>query len=128
MFVKGIEYGITANAQSVNEPSWSFVEQQLRFLDGELIDGVILRSAGGSYMGICGGMCNEYVVAGHLDGYGSFICASGRNDSARKQVSVNGDFNEYPSRNVVNLDTAISAAKDFYECGILSEEMNWELQ
>ena len=89
-------------------------------------DGIVLNSAGKSYMGISGGRHNECVVAGYREGFGSFICASGKQSSSPKQIAVNGDYNSYSSVNVVAFEAAIKAAKVFFERGELSQDCEWE--
>lgn len=76
-------------------------------------------------MGISGGQDGRYVVAGFLEGFGSFICASGE-AGPPKEVVVAGDYNTYASSNVVGVETAIRAAKAFFERGLLSKDLKWE--
>src|SRR5215469_8103747 len=112
MFIKAIEYGPNGNETTAADPSWDFVESILRSLDGQASDSVALDSSGKSYMGITGGRDGRNVVAGFLEGFGSFICASGE-AGPPKEVVVTGDFNTYASTNVVGVETAIRAAKAF---------------
>src|SRR5271154_6552143 len=111
MFVKAIQYGTTGHEKTTERPSWDFVETALRSLDGNANDGVALDCAGKSYMGIAGGEKDRYVVAGYLEGFGSFICASGAANGSPKDVVVAGDLNTYASENVVGIETAVAAAK-----------------
>ncbi|MGA2231446.1 MAG: hypothetical protein ABSH22_11150 [Tepidisphaeraceae bacterium] len=126
MFVETIKYGTTDHQQIAQKPSWDFVQTALRSLDGNITDGVALESAGKSYMGIAGGERGHYVIAGYLQGFGSFICASGDAAGPAKDVVVAGDFNTYASENVVGIETAVLAAKAFYERGALLENLKWE--
>lgn len=125
MFIKAIEYGPNGNETTAADPSWDFVEAIIRSLDGHASDGVALDSSGTSYMGISGGQDGRYVVAGFLEGFGSFICASGE-AGPPKEVVVAGDYNTYASSNVVGVETAIRAAKAFFERGLLSKGLKWE--
>lgn len=104
--------------------TWPTIERQLRSIDGVNSDTVIIPSTGNSYMGISGGNDGRYVVGGYIDEKGSFICASGE-DGHPKDVAVCDDFNEYPSVNVVTLDAALIAAKEFFETGGLSTKLKW---
>jgi hypothetical protein len=128
MFVKKIEFGIPGSVPIAIVPSWSVLESHLRSLDGNNSDGVLLQSSGTSYMAVSGGIDNKLVVAGYLEGYGSFICASGPAKGPTTDVSVNGDFNQYPSKNVVDICTAVAAARVFCEGGVLAEHLEWERQ
>jgi hypothetical protein len=125
MFVKSFEF-VQGEAQPQVDPQLVEVEAALRSLDGEERDGIILNSGGQSYMGISGGERGRYVVAGYLEGQGSFICANGNPDGPRKDVVVARDYNTYASKNVVCLEDAIVAAKAFCKHGALSYRLKWE--
>jgi hypothetical protein len=126
MFVKNIEFGIPNTLQYASDPNWAMVESHLRLLNGEADDGIVLQSAGASYMAVSGGMHDEFVVGGYLEGFGSFICASGKRGGGIRNVCVNGDFNQYPPENVVDLSTVIMATRSFFEYGTLTEQLQWE--
>lgn len=126
MFVNLIEFGSPTRDTSARDPSWAFVETYLRSLNGDKKDGVILGSSGNSYMGISGGRNNQYLVAGYLDGYGSFVFSGGSENDTPQEVVVNGDFSTYASENVADLEEAVAAAKVFYERGALAEQFKWE--
>ena len=128
MFVTAIDFWPNGKQQRVEDPTWDFVDARLRLLDGEVNDGVLMDSGGDSYMGISGGEHGRYIVAGYLDGFGSYICASGKVGGALLEVVVTADYNTYESKHVVGIETVISAAKEFFERGVLSEELNWEKQ
>jgi hypothetical protein len=126
MFVKAMECGPAGNPRTKANPSWDDIEAEVWSLDGDRNDSIALDGAGTSYMGICGGGDDHYVVAGFLEGFGSFICASGQKDGSPIDVAVTGDFNTYPSKHVVDLDKAIAAAKVFCEQGVLSDRLRWD--
>src|SRR5690349_18032811 len=121
MSIKSMEFGPNGNETTVTNPSWGAAESILRELDGERNDSVALDSSGDSYMGISGGRDGCYVVAGFLEGFGSFICANGSEGRPAQDVVVAGDFNTYASENVVDLETAVRAAKVFFETGGLAK-------
>jgi hypothetical protein len=128
MFVTSLQYGSPTGDRNLANPEWDSVEMHLRLLDGDSSDGVILGSSGNSYLGVSGGRGNQYVVAGYIAGFGSFILANGEKGHGTRQVVVNGDFNNYPARHVVGLDDAIAAAKEFFESGDLVKGFIWEKQ
>lgn len=128
MFVRTMEYGPSGNETTVANPNWLAVEAELRLLDGDRNDSIALDGTGTSYMGVCGGKDGQYVVAGFLEGFGSFICACGDPNGPAIDVPVAGDFNTYPSKHVVGLETAIAAAKEFCEQGVLLNQLQWDKQ
>ena len=128
MFVKAMEFGPGGEETTVESPGWDAVERALRSLDGLKNDSVTLDSVGRSYLGVAGGAGDRYVLAGFLDGFGSFICASGREDGAVVDVPVAGDTNAYESKHVVDINVVIDAARAFYERGALLERLRWEKQ
>src|SRR3954467_8997297 len=125
MFVQAIVFWPNGKEQTVQHPSWDFVEAILRTLDGHANDGLTMESTGNSYMGISGGENDRYLVAGYLEGFDSYVCASGNSGGPPLDVVVTGDYNTCESKNVVGLETAIVAAKEFFERGILSENLKW---
>ena len=126
MFVISIESGSADNSRIIPNPTWTQVETELRSLNGRLNDSICLDSTGKSYMGIAGGAQDRYFVGGHLEGSGSFKCSSGKKNGPPLEVVVDGDYNIYPSRNVVDLETAIVAARFFFERGALAEQLEWD--
>jgi hypothetical protein len=128
MFIKAMEYGPSANESTIKFPTWDQVEAALRGLDGQTTDSVILALDGQSYLGISGGEDNRFVLAGYIESFGSFICASGVHEGPAVDVVVAGDFNSYASKNVIELHQALEAARALHERGVLSEHLKWEKQ
>jgi hypothetical protein len=110
----------------LRNPSWDEVEAAVRSMDGERLYGISLEREGNSCMGICGGNDGRYVVAGYMEGFGDFICASGMQSGPAMEVAVTGDFNCYASANIVNADQAVAIAKAFCQRGVLLESLNWK--
>lgn len=124
MFINELAVG-SIQEQVISQPSWDAVETSIRNLDGGTCDGVALNGPNNSYMGVAGGEEGRYVVAGYLHGFGSYICASGK-EGPFKDVVVAGDYNPYPCKNVVDLEIVLKAAKAFFEQGVLAESLRWE--
>lgn len=122
MYVNELEIG-SIQEQVIAQPSWNAVETSIRNLDGGLCDAVFLNGTNNSYMSISGGENGRYVIGGYLCGCGSFICASGEVQGPEKDVVVAGDYNTYPSRNVVEIAIAIAAARAFFDRGVLAENL-----
>ena len=127
MFVNELTIG-SIQEQVMSQPSWDVVETSIRNLDGGSCDGVALNGPNNSYMGVAGGEEGRYVIAGYLHGLGSYICASGEEEGPSQNVVVAGDYNTYPSKNVVGIEIVVEAAKAFFERGVLLERLKWEKQ
>lgn len=125
MFVTTLEIGAFGTGK-VSNPNWQMVEVALRKLDGDENDSVILGCDDESYMGVVGGNDGRYFVGGFLKSQGSFACSDG-NSETLLDVACAGDFNQYPAKNVLWLDAAITAAKAFYELGQLCSRYKWEM-
>jgi len=128
MHVTSISHGISEKEIEKMHPSWADVDARLRALDGEQSDGIVLGSPADTYMGISGGENNRYIVAGYLEGFGSYIIASGDPAGDRQDVVICNDYAAFPSRNIVGLEEAILAARSFFETGQLTAELKWEKQ
>jgi hypothetical protein len=122
MLIKELQF---QRAEAIQKPSWEHVNAAISCLDGIGEDGIVLQSDGQSYMGISGGKEGRFAVIGFIDGYGEFICASGK-EGVAQQVVVAGDYNTFASRHVVGLASVLIAARDFFERGKLSEQLKWE--
>jgi hypothetical protein len=110
------------------DPPWAMVEQELRTLDGINIDTVTMDFGGRAYMAVTGGEHGRFAVCGYVDGYGSFICASGQPGGPDVDVLTSGDYVRFPSRQVVSLETATLAAKQFHSDGTLCDSLKWDKQ
>jgi hypothetical protein len=113
-------------AEVVENPPWNVVEAAVRSLDGEQRDGLVLQGTGQSYMAVSGGENNRYAIVGHLEGCGEFICASGVEGGPAQDVVVAGDYNSFESKHVIDIETALLAAKAFFEHGLLCNDLRWE--
>jgi hypothetical protein len=127
-FVTILEYNCKNDSVSVSNPTWEAVKDTILALNGEDRDSVILANEDQQYMGISGGNEGRYVVGGFKDGFGSFLAGCGKDDTGVLDVVVSGDFNPYPSPNVVDLGVAIELARIFFESGLLAENGRWVSQ
>lgn len=105
--------------------SWQGVEADLRRLDGDSSDSIFIASTGRNNMSISGGNENRYHVEEEIGGQ-IFICSSGEDAGSIKDVAACWDLVPLPSAYVVDLETAIVAAKEFYETGRLSPRLKWD--
>jgi len=127
--IKSIEFDAPGGSQTIDAPTWEIVERELRALDGASRDSVCLDAADGrAYMGISGGENMQFVVAGFLDGFGSYLIAEGEPEKARIQIAACHDHVDFASVNVVGLETAVRAARYFYENVGLDPSLRWAKQ
>ena len=126
MFVISLEIDSPSGEKVLPHPSWATVEAEVRALDGDHKDSIVLATQSNAYMGIAGGSEGRYVVGGFLDGFGEYICASGGDIPEIMEVAVCRDYNQYAAVNVVGLHSALAAARDFFHAGKLSSELRWD--
>lgn len=105
--------------------SWEEVEADLRRLDGESSDSIFIAAQGQDHMSIAGGNDGRYVVQARI-GRGCFVCSSGKSDGSIKDVAACWDYVPFPSANVLDLETAIAAAREFYATGGLAPQLKWD--
>jgi hypothetical protein len=126
MFVTTLEIdGIDGGDVTIDNPGWDLVEAEIRALDGDSKDSLVLQASDGSYMGISGGSNDEYVVAGYLVDTGRFILASGQGTGETKYIPVCGDENPFVDFEVVTLDIVLDVAKTFFEFGERDKKYEW---
>ena len=105
--------------------SWESVEADLRGLDGDGSDSMFIAFDRRDNMSIAGGNESRYLVQA-LIGDVCFVCSSGGNDASIKDVVACGDLVPCPSTNVVDLETALVAAAEFYRTGSLFTRLKWD--
>ncbi len=115
------------HGQQLQNPSWEEVEQCVRQLDGVRRTEVLISHRGDDvFLGVCGGASGRYyvgvrtadeenlAVVGHPDAQGEVVMLTG------------GQEVRYPSRFLVDLETAIRVAKHYFEQSTLTTDVAWE--
>ena len=110
-------------------PAWEDVDRAIKALDGEDKNDLYLTpnaEVPETYLCVGGGN-GEYVVSGSVEGERfPAVVIPDRSDELVSLV-VGGQLGEFPERFIVDLDTALTAAKAFYESGRFGEgNVVWE--
>lgn len=102
------------------EPSWELVEDAIRNLNGrERNDLYLCPAVSDPETYLCvGGEAGRYLVTGSVRGESFPTVVGGPGgDGARETLVVGGQAGDYPQHWVVDLDTALRAARAFYDSG-----------
>ena len=123
------EWRGTGVTKTISEqPSWEAVESAIRALNNrERNDLYLTPSPGDPETYLCiGGGAGRYVVAGSVRNLEfPTILDDSKSPDPRQRLTVGGQEGEYPANQVVDLETALSAAREFFEAGGFSESGPW---
>ena len=113
----------------ISNPTWATVESAIRLLDNAARNDVYLRPINATHDTFLriGGGAGQYIVSGSENGT-RFPTLSNPEGTATKLIPlcVGGQLAEYPSSWVVDLDHALTAARNFYEAGTFDCGVSWE--
>lgn len=116
-------------------PDWEQIEAAIRALDGDARTDVALRASNENpadtpHMMIGGGNDGRYIVYATYDGRRLFDLhrsdAGSPTDEEDMRVVAGGQEGIYHAREVVDLATALVAARAFALGGELASELNWD--
>ena len=120
--------GASVSETILEQPSWEAVESAIRALNNrERNDLYLIPSPGDPETYLCiGGGAGRYVVAGSVRNL-EFPTVLDESKLAEppQRLNVGGQEGEYPATHVVDLATALSAAREFFEGGGFSESKRW---
>ena len=112
----------------VEQPNISAIESAIRRLDGVRTTEACIESEGDDYLILGGGngLYVGFVSRGESEFY-NLLAPSG---SSERQIELcaGGQTGFYRERQVIDLATAIQAARTFALSGELEESVNWEIQ
>lgn len=120
---------IVCNPEERANPSWKDVEQAIKALDGEARNDLYLAPGRGdpeTFLCVGGGN-GKYFVSGSIEGerFPTVVDPDGSDEVV--SLIVGGQLSEFPRRFVVDLNTALTGAKAFFESGRLGEgDVVWE--
>jgi hypothetical protein len=111
---------------NIEHPAWPQVEAAIRALNGTTHNDVYLQPAGGepdSYLCIGGGK-GRYIVTGATKG-GEFptLTDPARAGEPEETIVVGGQPGNYPGHWVVDLETALGAARSYFDTGTLGAQI-----
>lgn len=120
---------IVCDPEELADPSWEDVEQAIKALDGEVRNDLYLaQGLGDPETFLCvGGGNGKYLVSGSVEGkrFPTVVIPDGSDEIV--SLIVGGQLSEFPRRFIVDLNTALTAAKAFFESGRFGEgDVVWE--
>jgi len=116
-------------SEEVEGPTWEDVEEAIKALDGAARNDVYLApdpEVPETFLCIGGGN-GEYVVSGSIEGerFPTVVDPKGSDDIV--SLVVGGQLSEFSRRFIVDLSTALAAARAFLESGRFGEgDVVWE--
>ena len=120
--------GGTVTETIIEQPRWEAVESAIRALNNRERNDVYLfpASAGPDTYLCVGGGAGRYVVSGSV-GNQEFptILDPSRATRPPERLTVGGQEGEYHARQVVDLATALTAARAFFESGGFGDSVTW---
>jgi hypothetical protein len=110
----------SVHKEEYREPSWELVEIAIRDLNGQSRNDLYLQAVASdreTYLAVGGGG-GRYLVSGSLRGESFPTVISGSSsDSKRESLVVGGQAGDYPRNWILDLDTALRAAKSYFQSG-----------
>ncbi len=112
----------------VKNPSWCEIEEAIRSLNnGERNDIYLVpdENAPETYLGIGGG-AGRYLVTGSVRNERfPTIVDPNKEPTPKELLLVGGQDGDYPANWIIDLETALRAAKVFYDAGTFGQGANW---
>jgi hypothetical protein len=112
----------------LEQPRWEVVEQAIRALNNKDRNDLYLTPTPadpGTYLCVGGGG-GRYIVAGSVrNAEFPTILDRTRLSGSAVRLTIGGQEGEYPSAQVVDLATALNAARHFYDSGGFSNSEMW---
>jgi hypothetical protein len=110
---------------TVEHPSWAAIEERIVRLDAREFTMVTLAGEREAHMAIGGG-AGRYVVYATRDNMSFDNLVDPARGEVMETVAAGGQKGEYPERQVVSLEKALEAAREYAETGTLSDRLQWE--
>jgi hypothetical protein len=113
----------------IMHPTWSQVEEAIRALDGHSRNDLYLqpRSEEAETWLAVGGGAGQYLVTGSVNSerFPTVVRESNREEE-KVLLMVGGQVGDYPRRWIIDLETALFAARHFFESGEFGGDICWE--
>ena len=120
--------GVNKRDTEVDDPAWSDVESAIRALNNRNLNDVYLqpdRTDSETYLCVGGG-AGRYIASGAVNNAAfPTLVDPLRSREPKVILMVGGQPGDYPSNWVVDLQSALRAAKSFYDAGGFSSDVNW---
>jgi hypothetical protein len=108
----------------VDNPSWQVIEAAINALDGKLRTVITISGEGEAHMAVGGGDSGQYVVYATFDNANFFTLLSLDQSEGKLLLDV-GQEGYYDKQIVVDLQSALTAAKTFAEHGRIDTTLEW---
>jgi hypothetical protein len=116
-------------SRAISDPRWEDIVEAIRRLDnGSFNDVYLSRDDDPEHFWLCiGGGAGQYVVSGAA-GEGQFpsLVTPGASATENVELLVGGQGGLFPRSRIHSLETALKAAKHFYEHGDFGGDLHWE--
>jgi hypothetical protein len=109
----------------VDNPSWQDIEATINALDGKLRTVITIGGEGEAHMAVGGGSSGRYVVYATFDNANFFTLLSSDRSEGKLLLFVAGQEGDYDKKIVVDLQSALTAAKTFAEHGKVDTTLEW---
>jgi hypothetical protein len=120
--------GVHKDETEIRLPSWPEVEAAIRALDNYNLNDVYLQpheTNSETYLAIGGGG-GGYIATGSVDNERFPTLVDPQRPSEPKVLLVvGGQEGDYPANWIIDLPTALRAARSFYDAGGFACDMNW---
>jgi hypothetical protein len=117
--------GVKWGQDLIENPSWQNIEAAIHALDGKHRSVVSIGGEGHAHMSVGGGDRGQYVVYATFDSANFFTLLSLDQSEGKLLPSVAGQEGDYDKKIVVDLQSALTAAKTFAEHGKIDGKLNW---
>lgn len=120
--------GVYANHEEISQPSWPQVERSIRRLDESQYTEASFSRDDGSYISVAGGNGRflVYIGSAPADEEAYYTLADPEKpEKAMEQLVTGGQRSKLPARTVVGLETALRAARTFFDTGMRDPDLSW---
>jgi len=118
--------GRTCTNLETPNPSWGDIAAAVERLDGKRHTIITIGAGGEAHMAVGGGEHGQYVVYATFDNESFRTLLSATTQSQEIMYLVTGgQLGDYPKNIVVDLASALAAAKTFAELGQIDATLNW---
>jgi Immunity protein Imm1 len=113
-------------SEHIKNPSWNDLETAIRALDGGRRTVVVLEGERGANLTIGGGADGRYIVCATLENGDIFTLCLSEQSLAKVTLYIGGQDGEFPDNFIVDIATAMLAAKTFAKSGQLNSTALWQ--
>jgi hypothetical protein len=110
---------------TVERPSWPAIQESIARLDGQEHTIAILSGKDEAHLAIGGGG-GRYVVYATVDNQSFHNLVDPGRGAEEERLVAGGQEGAYPARQVISLEEALEAAREYAATGALSKALHWE--